>query len=278
MVACAHEGSSRQLRRAAATAALLFAFPTGAGAQTGIIDVGDARIYYESAGRGTPVVLIHGWAGLRSPRLRQIDRLSDISADPGDLRALLDTLGIGSAVLVGHSAGTQVAYRFAAAFPDRVAGLVLYGAGTPPLGFPIRRDEPRADLRAVARRSGLDSLLTFVLAQPAFAGLQTPEIEGRIRAMWATYSGKDLLEDHPPSDRFPPARFDDVKRWPIPTAFIVGDREAPFTRLIADSLARWMPNARGVVIAGGAHGVHFQQPERFNAALLAFLTGVARGR
>ena len=62
MVACTHEGSSRQLRRAAATAALLFAFPTGAGAQTGIIDVGDARIYYESAGRGTPVVLIHGWA------------------------------------------------------------------------------------------------------------------------------------------------------------------------------------------------------------------------
>jgi pimeloyl-ACP methyl ester carboxylesterase len=149
-----------------------------------------------------------------------------------------------------------------------------YGKST---GFPDVSADP-GDLRAVARRSGLDSLLTFVLAQPAFAGLQTPEFEGRIRAMWAAYSGKDVLEDHPPSDRFPPARFDDVKRWPIPTAFIVGDGEAPFTRLIADSLARWMPNARSVVIAGGAHGVHFQQPERFSATLLAFLTGLARGR
>lgn len=191
---------------------------------------------------------------------------------------MLDTLGIGSAILVGHSAGTQVAYRFAAVFPDRVAGLVLYGAGTPPMGFPIPRDEPGPDFRAVARRSGLDSLLNLVLAQPAFAGLQTPGIEGRIRTMWATYSGKDLLEDRPRSGRFPAARFDEVRQWSIPTAFIVGDDDARRTRLIADSLARWMPNARSVVIPGGGHGVHFQQPERFNAALLAILAEVARGR
>ncbi|MFN0179031.1 MAG: alpha/beta fold hydrolase [Gemmatimonadales bacterium] len=69
-----------------------------------------------------------------------------------------------------------------------------------------------------------------------------------------------------------------MKRWPIPTLFIAGDHEAPYTRLIGDSLARWMPNARSITIAEGGHGVHLAQPERFNAAVLAFLTELERGR
>jgi pimeloyl-[acyl-carrier protein] methyl ester esterase len=158
-------------RRAAVTALLLAAPAAGAHAQSGLIDVGDARIYYETAGRGAAVVLIHGWAlNLRewddqvvalAPRFRVVgyDRRrfgqstgsADISADSGDLRTLLDTLGIASAVLVGHSGGAQVAFRFAAAFAERVDGLVLYGAGAPPEGFPIQRREPRPNLAAVAR-------------------------------------------------------------------------------------------------------------------------------
>jgi pimeloyl-ACP methyl ester carboxylesterase len=283
---------------AAGTAAVLVSLASGARAQSGTIDVGDARIYYEVAGRGPAVVLIHGWAlNLRewddqvaalAPRFRVVayDRrgfgkstgFADISADPGDLRALLDTLGIGSAVLVGHSGGAQVAFRFRAAFPGRVDGLVLYGAGAPPAGFPIARDRSGPNLAAVARQYGLDSMWKLLRTQPGFSGPRSPEVEARIAAILAVYPGKDLLEDHPESGRFPPARLDDVKRWPTPTLFIVGDREAPRTRLIADSLARWMPNARAVVIAGGGHGVHFEQPARFNAALLAFLTDVAKGR
>jgi non-heme chloroperoxidase len=260
-----------------------------------MMDVGDARIYYETAGRGPAVVFIHGWAlNLRewddqmialAPRFRVIafDRRGfgrstghpDISADPGDLLALLDTLGIAAAVLVGHSAGTQVAYRFTAAVPNRVAGLVLYGAGTPPEGFPIARPGSRPDLRAIARLHGLDSVRRAVMAQPGFSGPRSPAVAARIDALWAAYSGKDLLEDHPPSGRFPPARFEDVRRWTIPALFLVGDTENPHTRLIADSLASWMPNARSVVIPGGGHGVHFQQPDAFNATLLAFLNQLA---
>ena len=62
----------------------------------------------------------------------------------------------------------------------------------------------------------------------------------------------------------------------MPTLFISGEREAPRWHLVADSLARWMPNARKVVIPGGGHGVHFDEPERFNAALLAFLRETGR--
>jgi pimeloyl-ACP methyl ester carboxylesterase len=296
MIHFARSGSRGRRSRVWLSLALFLVLPCYAGAQSGVIDMGDAQISYESAGQGMAVVFIHGWAlNLRewddqmaalAPRFRVVafDRRgygkstghADISAEPGDLRALLDTLGIGRAVLVGHSAGAQVVYRFGAAFPDRTAGMVLYGGGPPP-GFPIARSTPRPNFRDIARRFGLDSLRKFVGAQPGFSDLRTPAIGARINAMWATYSGKDLLEDHPQSGRFPMPRFDDVKGWSVPALFIVGDREAPYARLIADSLSRWMPNARSVTIPGGGHGVHFQQPERFNAALLAFLMEVAKG-
>jgi len=68
-----------------------------------------------------------------------------------------------------------------------------------------------------------------------------------------------------------------VKALRIPTLFIAGEREAPYALLVSDSMARWMPNARKVVIAGGAHGVHFAEPGRFNETLLAFLRSLASG-
>ncbi|MGH2627185.1 MAG: alpha/beta fold hydrolase [Anaerolineales bacterium] len=96
--------------------------------------------------------------------------------------------------------------------------------------------------------------------------------------MWDTYSGRDLLEDHPPSGRYPLPELDAVRRWPVPALFVTGEGEEAFTSLVADSLARWMPNARRVIIPGGGHGVHFQQPDRFNAALASFLDEIARSR
>jgi 3-oxoadipate enol-lactonase len=64
----------------------------------------------------------------------------------------------------------------------------------------------------------------------------------------------------------------------MPTLFISGDHERARWQLVADSLVRWMPDARKVLIPGGAHGVHIDEPERFDAALLAFLRAVEPGR
>jgi 3-oxoadipate enol-lactonase len=269
-------------------------------AQTRTLDVGDARINYTVVGRGPAVVLIHGWAlSLRewddqiaalAPRFRVVayDRrgygkstgFADPSADPGDLRALLDTLGIRSAALVGHSAGADIACRFAAVMPERVDGLVLYGGGAPE-GFPIAAKEPGFEfVRTFAREHGIDSLMQWVLTLPQFqpGPNRTAAVAARLDSILAGYSGRDLLEEHSPSGAFPPARFETVKDWRVPTLLISGAAEAPRWHLVSDSLARWMPNARKVVIPGGGHGVHFDEPARFDAALLTFLREIARSR
>jgi pimeloyl-ACP methyl ester carboxylesterase len=266
-------------------------------AQSGTLDVGDAEIHYAVAGDGAAVVLIHGWAlNLRewddqvaalSPHYRvvAIDRrgfgrstgFADPSADPGDVKALLDALQIPSAVLVGHSAGADVAARFAAALPERVRGLVLYG-GPPPSGFPGAPPEgsARAWLRTMAQQVGLDSLFQIMRAQPRFqpGPHRSAAVGARLDSIMGAYSGRDLLEDHPQSGAYPPAELAAMRRWHMPVLFISGERESPLWQAVTDSLFQWMPNARKVVIPGGGHGVHFDEPARFNAALLAFLRDV----
>lgn len=268
--------------------------------RTGTVETTGARIHYSVAGSGSAVVLIHGWAlSLRewddqitalSPHHRVVafDRrgygrstgFADASADPGDIRALLDTLRIRSAVLVGHSAGADVAIRFAAAMPERVEALVLYGGGEPD-SFPVPAPPGPgfAMAKQFARQHGVDSLMHFVKSLPQFRSgpHRSAAIAARFDTIIAGYSGRDLLEDHPESGAFPRPLCDAMQRWPMPTLFISGEWEGPRWQLVTDSLARWMPDARKVLIPGGGHGVHIDEPEQFNAALLAFLRGVGRG-
>jgi pimeloyl-ACP methyl ester carboxylesterase len=118
--------------------------------------INDHRLYVETHGPrdGQPVVLLHhGLGAVRSwrrlvpalaaagYRVIACDRWGFGRSDPrvkyaipyfqedvSDLQALLDDLGVEQAALVGHSDGGKVAIYFAAAYPRRVAALVLMAA------------------------------------------------------------------------------------------------------------------------------------------------------
>jgi pimeloyl-ACP methyl ester carboxylesterase len=260
------------------------------------VNVGDATINYESTGQGRAIVWIHGWAqdlttwddqvAAFSPKYRVIrydvrgfgesGGHADLSADPDDLRVLLDTLGIRSAYVVGLSRGATVALRFAVAFPDRVAALVLYGA-PPPDGFQPRPPGPRIVevFAQIARTHGLDSLGKVVYASPlVWKRPDQPGQEAQFQKFWARYRGRDLLDPRPESGRTPPARVDQLNQIRIPTLVIHGDHEMPLFQMVADTLVRRIPNARKVVIKDGGHGAHMYQPALFNKALADFFEEV----
>ena len=99
-----------------------------------------------------------------------------------DIKAVLDTLNLESAVLVGHSIAGEEMTRFAELNPDRCAGLVYLDAaydrmGLPPIlaripGAPVMRPRDsasRSSVRAYVRRvAGVDFPETEITANARF--------------------------------------------------------------------------------------------------------------
>ncbi|HUG95544.1 MAG TPA: alpha/beta hydrolase, partial [Pleomorphomonadaceae bacterium] len=197
-------------------------------AQPRTVSVGDAEIRYESIGGGEALVFIHGWAqdlgiwdaevAAFAPdwRVVRYDRRgfghstghADPTADPADLLALLDSLGIASATVVGLSAGAGSALRFAAAFPERVDRLVLYGyVGAGLQGLPaLPEPPPNLNFGRIAREFGMDSLKQVIINSPLAwtPPGQEKAWSARLEAWWQSYDGRDLLDPRPPSGRVPP--------------------------------------------------------------------------
>ena len=259
-------------------------------AQSLSVNVGDAVINYEIAGAGDVIVLIHGWAQdltiwddqvrAFSSRYRVLryDRrgfgkstgYADKSADPDDLRILLDSLGIRSASVLGLSAGSDCALNFAVAFPGRVDKLILYGQA-PPAGMGPVMDAV-AMFRPIVQVHGLDSLGKLVRAHPlAWMPPGRPDLQELLVRQWARYDGRDLRDARPPSGRVPAARIEQLNTIRAPTLVIHGDHEMELFQQVADTLVRRIPASRKVVIRDGGHGAHFAQPAAFNEAVLRFL-------
>ena len=116
--------------------------------------VNGISIAYERRGKGTPLVLIHGypldhtiWKSVVPLLEKEVDLiLPDLrgfgeSDAPGtdfsmsdyaaDVVGLLDQLGIQKAAVAGHSMGGYVALAFARAYPGRVLGLGLVSSQAP---------------------------------------------------------------------------------------------------------------------------------------------------
>ena len=269
-------------------------------AQTRTLNVGDATINYDVNGRGRTVVFIHGWTHNISSWDDQVPAFksryqvvrydsrgfgrstgfSDESAEPQDLLVLLEALHVSHAYIVGHSRGGGIALRFAAAYPGRVDGLVLYGA-VPPAGVPRPPEFQQllGSLPAIAKQYGLDSAGKLLLSTDlAWVPPGRTDATERMRRLWASYSGKDLLDPRPESGRVPLPTVAQLSSIKVPTLIVIGDHEMPFLAAAADTFARYIPNAKKVVIPNAGHGAHFAQPASFNSALMDFFFDVERNR
>ena len=278
--------------------ALLLSAGGMAVAQTRTINVGDAAIAYDVTGRGRTVVFIHGWTHNRSVWDDQVPVFSkryrvvrydsrgfgkstgfaDESVEPLDLLVLLEALRIDRAYIVGHSRGGGVALRFAAAYPERVAGLVLYGSSpTSDFPYPPGSGELFFSLPGIAKQHGLDSVWKLLLTTDlAWVPPGRADVTERYRRLWTSYSGKDLLDPRPESGKIPLPKTARLSTLRMPTLVIIGDHEIPFIAAAADTFAHRIPNVKKVVIPNAGHGAHFVEPTSFNGALLDFFNDVER--
>jgi len=285
-------------------------YPAGSPFRAQYRVVDGTRLRMIDTGRGTPVVFIHGfgaslysWRKTLSPVLAAGYRViafdnrgfgfSDKPAPGGGagggkpysnaayarlVVALLDSLGLPSAVLVGHSMGGAIAAEVALAYPARVRGLVLIDAA----GFGVRWPGilragrwPGAGGVATALRGRwvTERLLRFMYADPRnvteqdvdqyYAPVSEPGYGRALRGVLREFRFDTLV-----------GRLHSVA---APTLVVWGaeDRLIP----VADGmrLAAELPRGAFVVIPRTGHAAADESADEVNGLLVTFLKeGLAR--
>jgi 3-oxoadipate enol-lactonase len=261
------------------------------------ISTNDIATFYEEAGHGPPVVLIHGhtldlrlWDAQVAPlvddgyRVVRYDvRGHGRSEAPAsgytyqnyslDLHDLLDHLKIDApAHLVALSMGGGIALQFALDHPQRVASLVLVDSTVPGFDYSPDYAEAVEELVRVARSDGPRAALDQVwLTHPLFDGVRRfPDRFDLLKSIVLAYPARDYLDEteYPQPQWQVTDRLDEIR---APTLVLVGEMDLPDFRLIAEILAANISTARLEVIPDAGHLLNLEQPEAFNRALLGFL-------
>ena len=244
---------------------------------------------YLRTGSGPVLVLVHGYLGGAAQWLAEIDRFSgsfDVIAPnlpgfgeaadrPGcgsiaemaeAVLALLDALGVGEFLLMGHSMGGMIVQQMAATRPDQVTRLVLYGTG--PLGRMPDRFEPIETSRARLEADGVAATIARIGATwfrdgDAAAGFPLLTHVGAKASRQAALAALGAMADW---DGRPA-----LGRLTMPTLVLWGDGDRSYRWPQVESLWTGLPDAQLAVVPGTAHAVHLEKPALFHALLADFL-------
>jgi len=262
-----------------------------------IQSIGDVAYYYEEAGSGPPLVLLHGFTGSTrnwAPHLPHlatcyrtigIDLLGHgrttaptiperygIAASAADLAALLAQIAPEPAYLLGYSMGGRLALYFALAYPQRVRMLILESA-SPGLADPEARRERVASDMALAQRieaEGIGAFVRYWENIPLFTSqqrlpvhvreeLRQQRLHNRPHGLSNSLRGMGTGEQ--------PSLWEQLDQLTMPVQLIVGELDEKFVDINL-RMAAQIPKAELVVVPEAGHTVNFEQPEHFRAIVL----------
>jgi pimeloyl-ACP methyl ester carboxylesterase len=257
----------------------------------------DVTLAYTDQGEGRAVVLVHGFTAPASAWALTVDallargyraitldrRAHGESETPAhgqrmarhgrDIGELLEHLDLEDAVVVGASMGGNSIWAYVDQFgPARLRGAVivdqtpkmlnadgwalgfygydrtnagtLFAEGVPDTGRGRTVDRSAAQMLRLVERLG---------APPAFRDPTAPET-------------LPLLADHALQDWR-----DVVRRFPLPLLMLAGRQSQVWPWEHAEAAVAGSPRGRALVIEDAGHAISFDQPDRFNEALVQFL-------
>ncbi|GAC1350301.1 MAG: alpha/beta hydrolase [Ktedonobacteraceae bacterium] len=263
--------------------------------ETGFLGDEGARLYYEVAGEGHPLLLIH--AGMADSRMwdeqfsvfaqhyrvirydmrgyGKTEVPAGLISNHGDAANLLRHLHVEKAHILGISSGGLVALDFTLAYPEMVAALILVTPSVSGRQLSERERQFNEEENAYLEKEDLAGATEVNLRTWVDGPKRTPEqvdpaVRERVRQMQLHAFTIPIPEGAEEIPLTPPA-YSRLAEVHAPTLLLVGDADLPARITLTGELASALAGAQQVVIPGVAHMVSMEKPEEFNHIVLNFL-------
>jgi len=266
------------------------------------------KLYYEETGEGTPIIFVHEFAGDHrswEPQVRYFSRNykcitfsargytpSDVPATfdmysqdiaREDIKAVLDSLDIGEAHVIGLSMGGFSALHFGMHYPDRVLSQVIAGCG---YGADEGSSEQfKRETSEAARRMETETMevfgATYALG-PTRVQFQNKdprgwqEFETQLRQHSSLGSANTMrgVQSRRPSLY---ALKNSLQKMTVPTLILNGDEDEPCLD-VSLFLKRTIPSSALTLIPRTGHTCNLEEPALFNKVCDDFIHQVECGR
>jgi 3-oxoadipate enol-lactonase len=268
--------------------------------RSSFVEVPGARLYYEIAGEGEPVVFLHG--GLLDGRMwdeqiaffasrfqtirydvRCAGQSEDLSSphEPyihyQDLYHLLRALSIPNASLVGLSGGTRIAIDLALAYPEMVKKLVAASPGISGYKFvdPWTSEQNKLFAQALAESNlpgAIEAFLTMWTDGPHRSPEQVPQtIRERVREMSTRAITQGSLPLMMRLRELEPPAITRLAALQAPTLLLLGEKDTSDIYTTSKLLHEQVADTNLVMIPDVAHMLNMENPTMFNVLVEQFL-------
>src|SRR6266436_4498856 len=268
------------------------------------VEVNGVRIHYSIDGKGSPVVLLHGYAQTSHmwnpimpllaenhtvivPDLRGAGDSSkpesgyDKKNMAVDIHELVASLGFKRVSVVGHDIGLMVAYAYAAQFPQETERLVLMDAFLPGIGdwknvwlmrdlwhFHFHGEVPLALVKG-RERTYFEHFWNDFAADPKHS---VPEADRRFYAKaYAQPGGMRAGFEYFRNFERDAKDFAELSATPLPMPVLVLTGEKASGNFLIEQARLVALNVRGQIVPGSGHWLMEEAPQAVIPAILKFL-------
>lgn len=256
---------------------------------TGYVNVDGGKLFYEIAGKGDNIVLLHDgmvhreiWDEqflllAKNYRVTRYDRREfGKSTDPvgqfshiDDMNQVFTQLKIDKAIVFGMSAGGGLAIDFTLKYPEKVTGLVLVGAVVGGYGYTNHMTTRGGNIKSFEMFSDLQKTIEyFVMDDPYEIYHENVKVKERVMKLMMNNLHQPSGGIKLPPDR-PAAKY--LSEIKVPTLVVVGEYDIPDVHAHAGVIHFGIQGARREIILKSGHLVPMEQPEAFNTAVLSFI-------
>ena len=271
---------------------------------SGYANVNGTSLYYEIAGKGEPIVFIHGNFGDHRHWDLQFSELSkkykvlrydyrgygrsalpkadEPYKDSDDLKTLMEFKEIKKAHLCGLSQGSDIAIDFVLAYPDMVISLIpigpqVMGMGEEEYSMPSFDTVKIVALKAfdLLRNKGAKAATDYLWTGDHVFGRSVVSAITRqaLLQMGYEYSWWRYLNKNKREYAFPMAirKLNEIK---VPALIVTAEYDLPLCKDLGDLMAKKIPNAKLVSIKNAGHTMNMDQPREFNKTISEFIDGI----